>query len=427
MAQDLSSLVCVSNSDESPISGGESVGKCLLQSCKRAAAAGLMTLCAFFGAAHITRAQGTAVDEEFRQATEAMREQHLDEAARGFASVVAASPNFAEAYFNLGLVLEEQGKFEEATAKFQKALALKPRLRGANLFLGVAEYHLNQFDKAVAACRKETANYPTDANAWMWLGVVDLAKERPDEAAQALDKAAILAPDNVDILYHRGRAHLLISKESYARMFKEDPNSWRVHQVLAQADAEADRHEEAIAEYEAAIRLAPNQPGLHEELGTECRRAGKIEEAEAAFQREIEIDPHNILARYKLGTLEVERGDGAKGKALIELAKQQDPGLKEADYYLGRAELELGNDAAAIQALQRAVAKASDPEVIEQAWYQLGMAYRRAHRLQDAQQALATFQKLKEQEAERHLQKVEKRRSEQAAETAPTLGAPQKP
>ncbi len=32
-----------------------------------------------------------------------------------------------------------------------------------------------------------------------------------------------------DILYHRGRARLLVSKDSYAEMFKVDPQSWRVH------------------------------------------------------------------------------------------------------------------------------------------------------------------------------------------------------
>lgn len=36
----------------------------------------------------------------------------------------------------------------------------------------------------------------------MWLGVVRLAAENPEEAVAALDKAAKLSPDNVDILYH---------------------------------------------------------------------------------------------------------------------------------------------------------------------------------------------------------------------------------
>ena len=88
----------------------------------------------------------------------------------------------------------------------------------------------------------------------MWLGVVQLADEQADQAAESLDRAAKLNPDNVDILYNRGRAHLLVSKNSYEKMYKTDPNTWRVHQVLAQAYAESGRHEEAISEYQAAIR-----------------------------------------------------------------------------------------------------------------------------------------------------------------------------
>src|ERR1700741_2469053 len=80
------------------------------------------------------------MSEKFRQASEAMRQGNLDEAEQGFALVAARAPSFAEAHFNLGLVLEEQGDSQKAIVSFQKALALKPHLRGANLFLGVANY-----------------------------------------------------------------------------------------------------------------------------------------------------------------------------------------------------------------------------------------------------------------------------------------------
>jgi tetratricopeptide (TPR) repeat protein len=364
-------------------------------------------------------AQNPASDDEFRQASEAMRQGKLDEAGDRFAEVTKRSPSFAEAYLNLGLVREEQGRNEEAIESLQRALALKPRLRGANLFLGIAEYRLNQLDKAIAALHKETANNPMDANGWMWLGVVELARDQPEEATQLLDKAAKLAPDNVDILYQRGRAHLLVSKNSYARMFKADPKSWHVHQVLAQADAESDRYEEAIAEYQVAIKLAPNQPGLHEELGVQYQKAGKLEQAGAELRRELEIDPHNVLAAYQLGTLQVELGDAAQGKTLIEGALKQNPHLKDAQYYLGRAEMQLGNDGLAIEALKRAVSEDSDPEIIQQGWYQLGIVYRRTHRMAEAQQAMQMFQKLKDEEAGQLRESLQKKREAQDANNAP--------
>ena len=368
------------------------------------------------------------VDDRFRQATEAMRNGNLEEAGKGFAAVVSQAPTFAEAHLNLGLVREEQGRYEEAITSFQKALGLKPRLHGANLFLGVADFHLNQLDKAVAAIEKETAAYPKDAPAWMWLGVVRLAQDKPEEAAEALDKAANLAPDDLDILYHRGRAHLLVSQRSYGRMFKVDPHSWRVHQIIAQANAEADRHTDAVAEYQAAIKLAPTQPGLHEELGSEYRNLGKTQEAEDAYLRELEIDPNNILAKYKLGVVTVEKGDGAKGKELIEAALRAKPGLLHSDYNLGRAEMLLDNDAAAAQHLERATsAPGSDPEVIQQACYQLGIVYRHLHRMGDAQKAMATFQKLKDEEAENSQKALKRYEAQQNPNASQPPPSPENP
>src|SRR5438552_9253788 len=370
----------------------------------------------------------SAASEIFRQASAAMQRGNLNVAGDGFEAAARAAPAFAEAHFNLGLVREEQGRFDEAIASFQKAVALKPRLHGANLFLGIAYFRLNRLDKALAAIQKECASYSKDAPAWMWLGVVRLAQGKPEEAAEALDKAAKLAPDDMDILYHRGRAHLLVSKNSYGRMFKVDSRSWRVHQVIAQANAEADRHVDAIAEYQAAIKLAPTQRGLHEELGSEYRNLGKMPEAQEAFQRELEIDPNNALAKYKMGELAVETGDGANGKELIEAAMREKPGMLHADYNLGRAEMLLGNDAAAARHLERATAAAgSDPEVVEQAWYQLGIVYRRLHRLEEAQKAMATFQKLKDLDAESSQKALKRYQVQQNSNSAPSPPASQNP
>jgi tetratricopeptide (TPR) repeat protein len=366
-------------------------------------------LLACASAPYLACAQSASVSDTFQHATQALREGHLDEAAQGFQAVAGAQPGFAEAHFNLGLVREEQGRFEDAIGSLTKALALNPRLRGANLFLGIAYYRLNEYDPAISALRLEIKLNPSDPKTWMWLGVAELAREEPEAAVVALDRAAKLAPNDVDILYHRGHAHLLVSKLSYERMLHADPDSWRVRQVLAQADAEADRDTDAVSEFQAAIKAAPQQPGLHEQLGTEFWKLNKMEEAEAEYKRELAIDPHSLLATYKLGSLLVESAKPEEGKPLIETALRQDPNLKEAYYYLGRSQMQLGKESEALETLKKAVAINSDPDILAQAWYQLAIVYRRLHRMEEAKQALATFQKLKEQESERHQQALEKK------------------
>jgi tetratricopeptide (TPR) repeat protein len=370
-------------------------------------------------------AQSTAVPPEFIEATQAMHEGRVEEAAAGFAAAAKRQPTLAEAHFNLGLADEELGKYGEAILSLREALKLKPHLHGANLFLCISEFRLNHLEEAATAAEKEAAAYPKDATAWMWLGVVRLAEDRPEEAADALDRAAKLSPDDADVLYHRGRAHLLVSKNSYAHMFKVNPSSWLVHRVLAQANAEADRHVDAIAEYEAAIKLAPTQPGLHEELGTEYRAVNKIPQAEEAFRKELELDPHNVLATYKLGAIEIEKGDGAKGKELVVAAQREKPNLVHLDYNLGRAEMLLNNDAAAAEHFERAVKNDTDPEVVEQTWFQLGTAYRRLHRMDEARNAMATYQQLKDEEAQKSQKALETYREQHPdAADAPSASNP---
>jgi tetratricopeptide (TPR) repeat protein len=370
-----------------------------------------------------------AAAEQFQRATDAMRTGDLTQAADAFDAVVKNAPQFAEAYLNLGLVREEQKRHADAVTNFKKALSLKPRLRGANLFLGIAEFRSNQLEPAILALQKETAISPKDANAWMWLGVAQLEKGDGRAAASALDRAADLAPDNVDILYHRGRAHLLVSNQSYAKMFEADPKSWRIRQLLAEADASAERHQDAIAEYELAIKQAPNEPRLHEELGTQYRLANKLPEAEQAYLRELEIDPDNVTAQYKLGVLALETGDAARGKNLIEGALRVRPDLQHADYNLGRAEMLLGEDSEALKHFERAVssatAAASDPSVVEQSWYQLGIVYRRLGRMADAQNAMATFKKLKDDDAETSAKALKRFQVQQGAPSAQPDATPQ--
>jgi Flp pilus assembly protein TadD len=88
----------------------------------------------------------------------------------------------------------------------------------------------------------------------------------------------------------------------------------------------------------------------------------------------------------------------------------------------------LGNDAAAAQHLERATSAAgSDPEVVEQSWYQLGIAYRRLHRTEEAQKAMATFQKLKDEEAEKSQKALKRFQTQQNPATMPSPPSPQNP
>ena len=197
-----------------------------------------------------------------------MRAGQWDEAAKAFGEATVIMPTSAKAYFNLGLARFQQGHLDEARVALSRTLTLAPKLRGANLFLGIAEYRKNDYRDAITSFEREIQIDPGNATALMWLGVAQLGAGDAMAATVALDKAAQLSPGDVDILYHRGRAHMLVSKESYEQMYKSDPNSWRVHQVLAQSFVEADRLEDAVNECQVALRLRPQSRDCMKNWGT---------------------------------------------------------------------------------------------------------------------------------------------------------------
>ena len=357
-----------------------------------------------------------------QDATESMRANHPDDAVVGFQKVTRDAPRFAEGYLNLGLALAQISKNQDAIAALQRAITLKPSLRGASLFLAISQYRLNHFDKAATAIRRETALDPADAQAWMWEGIIDLALGKLAMAVEELDHAYSLAPTNVDILYHRGRAALALSRQSYEDMFKLDPHSWHIHQVLAEADVESDHDADAVVQYKQAIAAAPVQSGLYEAMGSSLWRIGKFQEAEEAFEDALKIDPNDTLTLYKLGCLRVDRGDAGGGKPLLLRAIADDPSLKLSSYYLGRAESELGEDTQALADFKKTIAENVDADTTKQAYFQLSRVYRKLHDNADAASAQATYRELDQKEKDAMQEKLAQHRLRADRDT--TIPAP---
>jgi tetratricopeptide (TPR) repeat protein len=309
-------------------------------------------------------------------------------------------------------------------------LILKPQLRGANLFLGIAAYRKNDYGVAMAALRRETKLDPKNAVAYMWIGVTQLATGDIDAATGSLDRAAELNPNDVDILYHRGRAHMMVSQESYERMYEVDPKSWRIHQALAQAYVKADRLGEAVKQCREAIEMKPEEPGLHEELADVYWDQNQLASAETEFENELKIDPESLSSMYKLGVVSLERSKPEAAARLLSEVVRRSPEAAEAHYQLGRAQVQLGNVDDAITQFSAAVANSarsksyshrdSYTDVLRQSYYQLAQLYRRAHRTEESRAALESFMRLKQQADTQRTQTFEDklRRSAESQDSA---------
>ena len=341
--------------------------------------------------------QDEQVKANLRSGAEAMHTGKADEAEHYFREVTRIAPDLPEGYLDLGLAQLRQGKLPDAVASLQKALVLNQRIPAGHMFLGITYYQMGRFDDARTALQQEIELNPGNAEALLWLGITELAAGHPEKAVAPLDRAAELAPKDINILDYRGRAHLLVSKNSYAQMYALDPNSWRMHRLSAQIYSEANQHKEAIREFEAAVKLSPTQPDLYEELGDEYRKDNNLEMAAASYRKELELTPRNPVAFYDLGSTLVEQGKSQTGVPLLKEAVKILGGPTVADYYLGRGLADLGMYQEAADHLEKATKVVPQDEVARRAFYKLAQVYRKIQRPADAQNAIVQFQKLTDQ------------------------------
>ena len=73
---------------------------------------------------------------------------YVAEAQGYFNRAVALKPDYANAYYNLGLSLFNQGQLEAAVSPLQQAVTLNPKLAEANYQLGVALLNLGRAAEA---------------------------------------------------------------------------------------------------------------------------------------------------------------------------------------------------------------------------------------------------------------------------------------
>ena len=144
-------------------------------------------------------------------------------------NAISPQANSAEAHFQLGRGLFEQGAVEQALACFQKALSINPRL----------------------------------SLAWIGVGLVHQREGRSQQAEEAARKGLELSPGDPDVLTNGANiltnSGLFAEARPFARKAVEvRPNSPVAWNCLGRIAEAHDENEEAIRCYGQAIGLLPN-------------------------------------------------------------------------------------------------------------------------------------------------------------------------
>jgi len=218
----------------------------------------------------------------------------LDEAMREYQAVLRIDPDNAEAHIGLGITYGsgQQARLDEAIREFQIALRVDPScystFQGQMFGYLLSEDHWGDYIRLHQAWVRVDPNNP---EAHCELGSAYKDEGRLDEAIRELQTALRINPYYADAHLELGAAYAQQGRRDKAmREIKagEQCRQAEDHCHMAYVHWQQSRWNEAIREFQTALRFNPNDARAHVGLGTVYGTQGRwdeaIREAELALQ-----------------------------------------------------------------------------------------------------------------------------------------------
>ena len=184
------------------------------------------------------------------------------------------------------------------------------------------------------------------------------------------------------------RGYLAPAEEFFRLALQDDPDGAEAHYGLGSVYLEQQKNTEARESFTRAVQLQANYPGTQQRawnnLGILAAREGHSEEAIANFQQALKIDPDYGVAIDNLANVyrQARRWDDAKAE--FRRALQLNAQDAEANYGMGMVFAQLDDAEHASEFLQKALAaRPAYPEALNN----LGILYLRTNRKDEAEKS----------------------------------------
>jgi serine/threonine-protein kinase len=187
------------------------------------------------------------------------------------AAALRNSPDAGDTYIALAVVQSMSGRREEAVASLNRAIQLQPDNDEAYRTLALVLTDRGDFAGADAAARKAIAIRPRSWTLHNALGLAYYKAARYREAA-----------------------------EEFRVVTELEPSSPRGFQMAGAAMQQLGEIDQAIGNYEHAIRLGPS-PNAYSNLALTYYQAGRFDEAARTFRQAADADPASAVLRRNLG------------------------------------------------------------------------------------------------------------------------------
>ncbi len=202
---------------------------------------------------------------------------------------------------NLGVSFNLQRRYSDALVLFDSAQRKVPDMPLADYNRGNALQHLGRFDEAIDCYRRTIAREPLNLSAHRDLNQLLYRLGRDDEFLTSYDEAALLFPDQGELvlakaLFQFQRDDFEAARDSFVRAAAMLPHHVMPRDGLGLVHARLNAFDDACREHEAALRMEPQNGQAWRNYGETLLRAGDATKALDAADHALAIDPSNQSA-----------------------------------------------------------------------------------------------------------------------------------
>jgi tetratricopeptide (TPR) repeat protein len=165
---------------------------------------------------------------------------------------------------------------------------------------------------------------------------------------------AVLPHNNLGVVY-KDQERFEDALREFQIALRIEPNYFQAHYNLGIIYEKRKQFDEAIQEYQTTLKLKPSYARAHNNLGAVYKDLGRLEEAETEFQAALKLQPDIPTTHYNRGTSLSEQGRLDEAIGEYQAAIRLDPTYQNAHYNLGLAYANQGRFQEAIVEFQTVV------------------------------------------------------------------------
>lgn len=243
-----------------------------------------------------------------RRGNSFLAEGKLDEASISYREAIAANPQDADAYLNLGFVLSEQQRYQEAEEALQQSLEVNPAQADAFYTLGIVAKKqgnigvaIENFVRVLDLKRDFQIVYGDLCQMLLECGQIERAKEIVLNGIAAFPQLADLHAQLGSL--HAYENNLAGAINCFQRALELSPDNAQCHSRLGYVFRKSNRFEDAVASYDNLVALNPDSAEAFNDRGIALGELGRHEDALASFQQALVLEPRHANALANLGEM----------------------------------------------------------------------------------------------------------------------------